>query len=181
MNTGWKLFKLLLLLLKGTYIIGSHDLHYNDGQEIRISCVDSGRLYTISGDFSKKSVKLICNGTEISVTRALRLRFIMGPIIHDKNAFKLIGSPLYIGCKITLQDCHYYFRRSDRVYMLTLGISTRVLSLTEAPSTRKRVGLSIEDTDNVFDKFDSSEAMEHDYDELIRLTRGVNTKSARFF
>jgi CBS-domain-containing membrane protein len=65
--------------------------------------------------------------------------------------------------------------------MLTLGISTRVLSLTEAPSTRKRVGLSIEDTDNVFDKFDSSEATEHDYDELIRLTRGVNTKSARFF
>jgi hypothetical protein len=167
MNTGWKWFKLLLLLLNGTYITGSHDLHYNDGQEIRISCVDSGRLYTISGDFSKKSVKIICNGTEISVTRALRLRFIMGPIIHDKNAFKLIGSPLYIGCKITLDDCHYYFRRSDRVYMLTLDISTRVLSM--------------ENTDDAFDRFDNAETTEHSYDELIRLIKGVNTKSARFF
>lgn len=162
----WELFELLLLLLKSTYLSDHLKLLENNGQEVRILDTKTDQEYYICGDFSQSSVTVIRGKTGILDLGCLTLTDVVGRIGYIKDAFRLVGSPTYIGCNIKSWKSSYYFRIYDRIYNLDIN-------MCEKPKL-----LSVEECENVFDLPSDAYTRKHEPDEIVHI-KPSNTKSAR--
>lgn len=158
----WGLFEIILSSVETSYVSEYYvfkDIVVKGEQKLLYfqSTFQLVTMYTVIGDFSDKSVRVLFDDSEVGGVKMTLSNIIGYAYRINRGEFELLNNPAYIGCSLSVLYNSYFFKKLDRIYKLTINYN----SLAESSYT--------EDNDGY---------ISCEFEDLVKAINSNHTKSA---